>query len=435
MFASAFFPAILFSYEGKVEIYRENELLELKENLPLLKNDIICTTEGKALIYYKTAGYFGLFKENCVRGDNPYELRILNDKLVEQLRQKKASIEASFSGGLMVPNYQVGERKINFNLVLILDVSTSMRKFFKEIQIFIDEKIIQNSLIDGDYIYFYTFGERIRQRVKEKLTISGNQTLLSSLIHSIAPDEKATDIGQALDELDGCLEQKFPYRKSFVFFITDGKNDPPDDSPYIEKDIYKEDSFDTYKKMRDGNYKVMLLGIGEETAAKDLSRPLGGEYIEVSSEFTAQELSSLINDLVGDIEMITPSDLGSIDRMDFPIKLAFLSSYQTAKKIDPLSIEYSVDNGNKIQLNPFSESVLVEANQQVLKEIAFELPAGITEGKHSIQFKVNSENISIANSGQEIIFTYTPFPWFIIIVIILVFIIGVGAFIFIRRNY
>ena len=427
----------LVNFEKGAEVYRNLESIKLKKDTLLSPDDIIDTSAGGVLVVRQGVGpNYGIFRNSARKADDALEYRQLSPVLAGRINEADRNLEAIFIQGDQIAGYQAEIRKKNINLFLILDVSTSMVPFFEEIKIFIEGPILNEILIGGDYLYFYTFGEFIRPRVDKFIELPRDSIKVSDIIHSISADEEATDIGLALEALDEKLEENLPFDDSVVFFITDGRNDPLPESPYAGVDIYAEGAFDAYQKIRKGNYKVMLLSIGPQTAAKDLSGPLGGEYIEVSSDLTAEGLYGLISDFAGDIELIAPESLGKTGKRKIKVKLAFLSSYVSDKEIEIENVTFSINGGEKIPVTSFAPNFVLPANRQILETFELELPKYINKGNNVISLEITAGNISLSNSLVDMTLRYAPFNYLLLVLIILI-VLALAALIFIlfRRSY
>lgn len=329
----------------------------------------------------------------------------------------------------------VPKRTENLNVLFILDVSTSMRPFFREIQDYLNNALVKENLIQGDYLYFYTFGQYIIKRTegilvpgKEQaltLEIPKERTLLEQeklpgVINKISPVEEATDIGLALEALDIILKEGLPYRDSIIFFITDGRNDPHPSSPYLNKDIYAEGAFEAYNTIKEGPYKVMFLSIGEKTDAEKLAGSLGGQIIKIDSDLTSEKLSDAIRDFDRTIKMYAP---GKIDKVEIPecaIPVSFTSNYNTDTEMILGDFFYTLDDGEQESLPLEQSRFIIKGGRRIEKEFLIPLPETITEGPHTLVIKLFSENVNLAGSVRTIHFNYTPFPLLGLILFILI---------------
>ena len=203
------------------------------------------------------------------------------------------------------------------------------------------------------------------------------------------------------------------------------------DSKYYGFDVYKEGAFNSYTQVKSEDYKVMLLSIGKETAAKDLSQPLGGEYLEVSKEMDAEEINNLITDFIGSIEMIVPENIGDISTNQIDLKIAFLSTYKNTGNIRINSIRYSLDNLEKISINNFNPVISMSGNELVIETSIINLPQNIEKGEHTFKIEIDSENNVVTRPVQNINFTYVKYDEMLfLILIIIAAAVNLGYFVF-----
>jgi hypothetical protein len=305
-----------------------------------------------------------------------------------------------FSEASADTSLNLAKRDKNINLIVIIDVSKSMVNNFKTLQDYTYNSIIRKVLIDKDYFNCFTFGEFIRPRIEKTLEMPQDIDALKSGIYSIIPDENFTDIGMALENLGSIISsKKLPYERSIVFFITDGKNIPPKTSKYSGVDIFAEGAFKFYSEIKSGDFKVMLLSIGPETAASDLSKPLGGEFIEVSSTLSTDDLNEKIQDFMGSVEMGAALKNNNVNEKTIVLTLS--STYTGKKQVKINDVSISID-GQKITVQNVPSAEELNPGEMKKIELNFELPKNISEGNHEINVEINSENNLITKSVQKI---------------------------------
>ena len=297
----------------------------------------------------------------------------------------------------------------NINLVVAIDVSKSMLKSFKALQDYTDQTIIDKVLIDKDYFDCFSFGQYIKQRIEKNVSIPDDIEMLKSGIRNIVPDEDFTDIGLALETLDDMITQKkLPYERTIVFFITDGKNAPPKTSKYYGIDIFETGAFKFYSEVKSGDFKVMLLSIGSDTAASDLSAVLGGEFIEVSSNLSIDDLNEKIRDFTGSIEMSAKlleetKPLKEGEAYENAVLLTFLSSYAENKNVVINNLDITIDDVDT-KSESFPESFDLEPNGKKDLEIKFRIPGDLPDGVHEVKVEIKTKNNIVTKSLQIINF-------------------------------
>ncbi|MBA7713918.1 hypothetical protein ES703_122929 [subsurface metagenome] len=306
-----------------------------------------------------------------------------------------------------------------------------MEDFFEEIRAYINEIILRQLLVSKDYLYLYTFAGSTEDILAATIDLPGDYDQVGAKILALEADGSYTDIGRALETLDRRLARTFPHRKTIVFFITDGEHKPPPTSPYNGVNIYADGAFDAYEVLKQGDYKVMVLSIGAQTAGRELVGPLGGEYIEVTSDLTAEALNKLLSDFINDIELIVPSNIGRIRKRTTEMKVAFLSSYSTPKTVNILEATISVEDGPEIPLVEYEAEFEIGANHQSIKTLTIRLPKTVAKGRHRIQLSLATENNIVTKPVQEFDCVYAPIPFFAIIIPAVLFLAGVTALVLI----
>ncbi len=419
--------AVLLKAEGDVSLYRNNILIDVKENMTLYAEDIVNTVNGTVLI--QVLNDYAVITGKTAKIDNNTRINITEEELL-QIRSGKSSIN-----DIIHENNEASyNRNLKMNFFLILDISTSMNDVFAEVIKYIDENIINSIMINEDFLFLFTFGENTDIKINRKISFPDDYEALRELLYLLVPNEDYTDIGFALETLDNAISNKYPYSKSIIFFITDGINNPAENSKYFGFDVYKEGAFNSYTQVKSEDYKVMLLSIGEETAAKDLSQPLGGEYLEVSKEMDAGEINNLITDFIGSIEMVVPENVGDISTNQIDLKISFLSTYKNIKNINISSIKYSLDNSEQIFIDAFNPVISISGNDIVIETYTINLPENIEKGKHTVRLEVDSENNIVIRSVQNISFTYVVYDKYdeslFLILIIIAAIANLGYFVF-----
>lgn len=391
--------AFLIKTEGDIAIYRKNAEVNIRDQMSLYKDDIIDAVNGAVLL--QISGDFAVIEGRTAKAEDNIKINISENEI-----SKIISGEMSISDFLNEFSGALISRSLNMNLFIILDVSTSMKDIFSEVIKYIDEMIIGKIIIDKDYLFLSTFGDNAELKFNRKVILPDDYTIINSLLYSLNPDQEYTDIGLALETMDNAISGKLPYQKSIIFFITDGINNPSEDSRYYGYDVYKEGAFNAYTQIKSEDFKVMLLSIGEETAAKDLSGPLSGEYLEVSREMDAVQINNLITDFLGAVEMITPRDLGSTSANSIDLKVSFLSTYKKETSIKINNVSCALDNNTNIIPENYNPVINIKGKSISVESYTLSLPEDIKEGSHTIKLEVSSENNVITRSVQEIRFNY-----------------------------
>lgn len=296
------------------------------------------------------------------------------------------------------------ERK-PINLVTVLDVSTSMRGTFAQMQDYVYGSIVGKLLRSDDYFCLFTFGVRVKQVFAGTVELPRDAAKLKDLVYAMASDEDGTDIGLMLERLDAFLKAgALPNPRTSIVWATDGKNDPPLDSRYAGKDIFNPAAFDSYTILKSSSYKVLLLSIGANTAAKDLSGPMGGEYLEVGRDVTASKLESIMGDFTSSIDIAVTSAAQRVSPRNPKAKLGIVSNFADAKDLAIDRIMVAVDGGAPSEVAPPGHIIHLPPKSKV--EIDIALPAGLSKGEHSADVELLLAGGESLGSAQRIMFSY-----------------------------
>ncbi len=293
------------------------------------------------------------------------------------------------------------------NLVVILDVSTSMRHEFEEMRAYLRDSIIGKAVKDGDWLCIYTFGVRVDKAFEGAVATAADRARALAVVDAIKPIEKGTDIGLMLEQLDALLKAaKLPKPRTTIFWVTDGKNDPAWGSKYYGKDVYDPKAFDAYTIVKSAAYKVLLLSIGDDTAAQDLGGPLGGSVVEAKPGATAEELDALLGDVRGAIEFVVPESLGRASARSLSVPLGFKSTYADARNVVIERLTTAIDGGSPVALFVAEPKLSVKGNDTAYASVTVELPDALENGEHALRFELATENNQVSFPSRVAKFEY-----------------------------
>lgn len=193
-------------------------------------------------------------------------------------------------------------RTQNIDMFLVVDKSLSMAPKIGAVKQYIDKSIIQGTLIPGDHLVVIDFWGQAR--VLLSTTVGTNKQPIEKVINSIQANGHWTDIGNALDVLQRVIKAgHYPERRKYFMLITDGIQDAPPTSAYYSPNGSFNSAFlKNTKTIQKKGWKVVILGIGTETAAAKLAKSLSGGYVSVSNHPSTKELQQKLQGLIGVIE-------------------------------------------------------------------------------------------------------------------------------------
>ncbi len=126
--------------------------------------------------------------------------------------------------------------------------------------------IVTKMLQDGDYFSLVNFGNASDVVFSQEMSFPHERELFRRAISTMNFGDKKTDILAGIKEAsDLMISMNTPQRRKVFILITDGKNEPPDDSPYRSEEAQEE----FYRELRDvikaNKWDMTLVGIGEYT--------------------------------------------------------------------------------------------------------------------------------------------------------------------------
>ncbi len=195
-------------------------------------------------------------------------------------------------------------RTQNIDVYLVLDKSLSMVEEIDSVKDYVSEKIIREILIPGDRFTLILFYGKAVVAYSGTVSAGDGKDLLLKKVASIKADGHFTDIGNALDMLKKVLsESESSSRMKYLLLITDGKQEAPPDSKYYSPDhTFNHEFLKNVKVIQKKGWKIEILGIGVESAARELAEKLSGAYREVPPDATSEEIAEAVGNLTGVVE-------------------------------------------------------------------------------------------------------------------------------------
>jgi Mg-chelatase subunit ChlD len=200
-------------------------------------------------------------------------------------------------------------RKDNIDVIIALDKSLSMVNKIGAVKTWVNSFVIDQLLIPGDNLVVVGFYGKADILISQSITGDADRKSAKAVISQLRGNGKFTDIGNALDAVKAQLSDKEKDgRQKYVLLLTDGIQEAPPGSKYYSKNgTFNHEFLANTKTIQQKGWKVMILGIGIDTAAKDLAQELQGSYSEVPSKLTPESISKTAGALFG-----TPSIEGTV---------------------------------------------------------------------------------------------------------------------------
>jgi hypothetical protein len=205
-------------------------------------------------------------------------------------------------------------RKDNIDVIIALDKSLSMENKVDAVKSWVNSFIIDQLIVPGDFLDVTAFYGKADIIISQVIKDDADRKAAKAVISQVRGNGKYTDIGNALDVVKAEIATKEKDgRQKYVLLLTDGIQEAPPSSKYWSKNgAFNHEFLANTKTIMQKGWKVMILGIGIDTAAKDLAKELQGSYSEVSNKLTPEEINQKAGTLFGMPIVEGPMSLGAI---------------------------------------------------------------------------------------------------------------------------
>ena len=194
-------------------------------------------------------------------------------------------------------------RKDNIDVIIALDKSLSMENKIGGVNEWVNSSIIDQLLIPGDTLIVVAFYGKADVIISQTVKDDADKKALQGIIAKIRGNGRYTDIGNALDVVKAQVAaRQSDGKEKYILLLTDGIQEAPPGSKYFTKDgKFNHEFLANTKTIQEKGWKIMILGIGTDTAAKDLAHELKGTYNEVSESASAGSLAETTGAFFGTI--------------------------------------------------------------------------------------------------------------------------------------
>ena len=192
-------------------------------------------------------------------------------------------------------------RKDNIDVIIALDKSLSMENKVGAVKSWVNSFIIDQLIIPGDYLNVIAFYGKADIIISQAIKDDVDRKAAKAVISQVRGNGRFTDIGNALDVVKAQLaEKEKDGRQKYVLLLTDGIQEAPPSSKYYSKNgTFNHEFLANTKTIMQKGWKVMILGIGIDTAAKDLAKELQGSYSEITNKLTPETITQKAGTLFG----------------------------------------------------------------------------------------------------------------------------------------
>ena len=285
-------------------------------------------------------------------------------------------------------------RKDNIDIIIALDKSLSMENKVDAVKAWVSSFIIDQLIVPGDYLNVIAFYGKADIIISKVINNDADRKAAKAIISQVRGNGRFTDIGNALDALKSELAAKEKDgRQKYVLLLTDGIQEAPPSSKYYSKDgKFNHEFLANTKTIQQKGWKVMILGIGIDTAAKDLAKELQGTYSEITNKLTPESITQKAGTLFGMPVVEGAVSLGPI-RADGSSRAAFtLMSSGLAGELHITVNDASVRTGSRslsgLLPAPVTITVKKEGATSVSIPLRFppDLPPGTAPGTLAFGF-------------------------------------------------
>lgn len=279
-------------------------------------------------------------------------------------------------------------RKENIDVILAIDKSLSMSENGKIeiVKSYINTWLMNDVLIQGDHLVVIDFYGKADVIVSQTIDRDADKQNVEGIINQIRANGSFTDIGNALDVMEAEIQKLTnDGRKKFVLLMTDGRQEaPPTSKYYSASGTFNHELLANTKTIQKEGWKIQILGIGTETAVKELAQELSGSYTEVTANPSVETLKKETENLLGTISLVNglrASPVGFSGKSGLSLTLKS-EGYSRAVAISISAIQATLPARTIVNILPAPLDVNVGAsgNTEVRIGVRFptDLPAGTT---------------------------------------------------------
>lgn len=205
---------------------------------------------------------------------------------------------------------------VNDDFIIVLDQSGSMReitpgapgKYEKDPRNAYKSKgamdaldiIVNTMLVNGDYFSLITFGNNAEVEFSQEIGFDHERDLFSRKIEQMDFGDQKTDILAGIKTAtDLMVSMHTPERRKVFIMVTDGVNEPPEDSPYFAPEAQEHVYAELRDTIQDNKWNMTLVGVGQYTEEniRDIAQKLGltpEQVVVIENPQSSEEMQSKI---------------------------------------------------------------------------------------------------------------------------------------------
>lgn len=221
-------------------------------------------------------------------------------------------------------------------VIVVLDVSGSIKKQFPDITKIIDRAINKNRLNVGDYFVLIPFGDSALPMYSGQLMREEDKTSISNTLKAMKADNDFTDIGTAiktaLNYIVDLKSDDYNLYEPLVLFITDGDITTPTSSEFHGQNVDQifNDPLIGNKYLYDGWYYV---GIGKNLHDLPLIAEKSGREDYLLRIEDLDQLEFMLDDWISKIPESQPIEQGEVLFTNYKLKSYKLKQGKNVKVV------------------------------------------------------------------------------------------------------
>ena len=317
----------------------------------------------------------------------------------------------ALAGILALPAF-ADTRKGNIDVIIALDKSLSMENKIGAVKEWVNSYIIDQLLIPGDYFVVVAFYGKADVIISQTVKDDADKQALKKQISQIRGNGRFTDIGNALDVLKAQVAlREADSKEKYILLLTDGIQEAPPGSKYYSKDgKFNHEFLANTKTIQEKGWKVMVLGLGTDTAARDLATELKGSYKEVANNPTTSSLTQQAGSLFSEITVQGGVHVGPVSNTGsghatFTLKASGLPT-DSQITVNSATAHVGTRDVSGILPKPYTFTVKKDGPTDV--SIPLQFPTDLPQGSGTLSFAFSSAE---RFSPADVPITFTIQNW------------------------
>jgi Mg-chelatase subunit ChlD len=278
-------------------------------------------------------------------------------------------------------------RKQNIDIMVALDKSLSMQNKVVAVEDWVNSFLIDQIAVPGDFFDVIVFYGKADVVISQTIKNDADKAAIKKIISGIRGNGRFTDIGNALDVLKSQLATKEnDGRDKYVLLLTDGIQEAPPTSKYYSPDgKFNHEFLANTKTIQEKGWKIMILGIGTETAAKDLATTLSGSYTEITGKVSTNALAQSASELFGAPTLQGPVQVAPVSSDGSSSILFTLKPSGTpgSSSVTVNRIDARINGGSSSSILTTPLSITIKKGTEQAAKIPVRFPAGLPEGSNA----------------------------------------------------